>query len=259
MFYKRTAKGIPSLEIWFRNPELKEKKDCPILFYHDMAEEIVLNKGEYLLTGRNARTLVSDLTLSQEDLMMRCEGTTRYKIRRAAKEGAICKQYTSDELLGRDELIRQFDDAYAEMHRKKEMAVVSVANYMRRLCEEGMLSLSACEFEGEIVAYHVYIVGDGIARLLYSVSIFRDTENSAKRAAIARCNRCLHYEDMLWFKKWGYEMYDWGGYATDSALEGINAFKKGFGGEEQPRYHAVMTNRKYIQIGYKIWKKVRRS
>ena len=191
--------------------------------------------------------------------MMRCERNVRNEIRRAEKDGAVCRYYTSDDLCCRDELIVQFDDAYAEMHRKKEMTVVSVANYMRQLCKAEMLSLSVCEYEGETVAYHVYIVGDGIARLLYSVSVFRDTENSSKRTAVGRCNRYLHYADMLWLKEHGFTVYDWGGYATDPALASINAFKKGFGGEEQPRYHAVMTNRKYIQIGYKIWKKLRRS
>lgn len=258
VFCRRKVKGFPALEVWFRKPDLNEKRGYPVWIYHDMDQEIVPSKGEYTLTCRNSRTLVTDLALSPEELMMRCEQSVRYEVRRAIRDGAICRHYTSADLRDKDELILRFDEAHAQMHRQKGMVNVSVASHIWELREAGMLAVSICEFQGEIVAYHIYVVGDKIARLLYSVSVFRNTKDSSKRAAIGRCNRLLHYRDMLWFKETNYTTYDWGGFAIDPALDSINAFKKSFGGEEQPRYHTVITGNKWLQIGYKLWIGIKR-
>lgn len=257
MYYKRKIHGITAVEVWFRIPADIEEFS-PVCSCHDIPEEFQFPQGWHLIARRNARTLVTDLTLAPEELMQRCESNVRNEIRRAGRDGAACIQYCSDELLRHDDRISEFDAAYAEMHRQKNMQVTSVANHMREQCKAGILALTVGLNEGKPAAYHVYVMGDGIARLLYSVSVFRNAETSAQRSAIGRCNRYLHYQDMLWFKKQGYAVYDWGGYATDPALAAINAFKKGFGGEEVPRYHAVFTSSKIIRTGYHLLEKVRR-
>lgn len=48
---------------------------------------------------------------------------------------------------------------------------------------------------------------------------------------IARVNRALHYEDMIFFKNLGFKCYDFGGIAyqtKDKDKSGINAFKMAF-------------------------------
>lgn len=69
----------------------------------------------------------------------------------------------------------------------------------------------------------------------------------------------LHYEDMLWLKGQGYTCYDWGGYATDPALESINAFKRGFGGEVQPRSYMVITSKRWARFAYLVLEHTRKA
>jgi lipid II:glycine glycyltransferase (peptidoglycan interpeptide bridge formation enzyme) len=222
-----------------------------------MMQPIALQKGETLLGARESKTLVSDLTLSEEKLLVCCTSTIRNEIRRAKKDGASCAQYSGKFLFGIKGLFRQFDEAYAEMYRQKKMTAVSVRGYLRTLAAAGFLTMSISKIGNEVVAYHVYVTGDRIARLLYSVSIFRVCEENAMRNAVGRANRLLHYEDMLWFKKQGFITYDWGGYATDPALASINAFKAGFGGTLVSRYYAKVTSNMLVPVVYGIYKRTR--
>lgn len=258
MFYTRKLKGITVLESWFQRPDPNIERKYATHFYQSMAQPVTLKPGEYLLSSRDGMTLNTDLTLTEEELMMRCDRNVRNKIRRAKKDGAQCLHYTAEALHGREDLLRQFDEAYVEMYRSKGRSIPSVFAYMLQLLQADILSISTCSIEDQVVVYHVYIAGDRIARLLYSVSVFRCAEDSVLRNAIGRSNRMLHYEDMLYFKGLGYTGYDWGGYAMDPALEGINAFKRGFGGEVQPRYYALKTKSKGLYLAYLLLKFIKR-
>lgn len=259
MFYTRKNKGLTLLEAWFQLPPPSVRGKYAASFLHNIPPPFVPEKGEYIIKRRDGQTLVTDLTQSGEELMLRCERNVRNEIRRAKKDGAQCRHYMAEELRSREYLLRQFDKAYMEMHRSKGMAAPSVFTYMQQLLRANMLSISTCSIGDQIAAYHVYITGDGIARLLYSVSVFRNTEDGALRSAIGRGNRMLHYEDMLWLKGQGYTCYDWGGYATDPALESINAFKRGFGGEVQPRSYMVITSKRWARFAYLVLEHTRKA
>ena len=86
----------------------------------------------------------------------------------------------------------------------------------------------------------------GRVRLWYSASNFRQYEKqNLSRNIIARANKSLHYDDMKYFKRKEYLLYDFGGYAykTDSPdLIGINNFKDQFGGDlvEESNYSTFL-------------------
>lgn len=189
--------------------------------------------------------------------MQCCSPNVRTKLHRAAREGVGCVLYGAQDLRTLPDLLAEFDTAYAEMHRQKQMADSSVLPYLQSMVASNVLAISVAYIEGKPVAYHGYVTGDGIARLLYSVSVFRGCEDNALRNAIGRANRLLHYEDMLRFKELGYTVYDWGGYATDPALENINSFKAGFGGSLASRYNVTTTAHWLVAVGYRVWEKWR--
>lgn len=257
MFYIRKSKGIMVVEAWFQPPASLVRRKYVASFLHNIPPLLMPDEGEYVIRRRIDQTLISDLAQSAEELMLRCERNVRNEIRRAKKDGAQCRHYAAEELRSREDLLRQFDKAHMEMHRSKGMAASSALIYMQQLLQANMLSISTCSIGDQIAAYHVYIIGDGIARLLYSVSVFRDTEDGALRSAIGRGNRMLHYEDMLWLKGQGYPCCDWGGYATDPALESINAFKRGFGGEVHPRSYMVITSKRWARFAYLVLEHIR--
>jgi len=251
MIVKSRRHLLPVCEIWFSCPEKFNASNYALCSFF-LNNPYIPKNNEYVLSKREAMTLETDLELSDVDLLAKCESNVRNEIRRAKKDGVKCQMFMSPELLGKPAVVKHFCDCYDEMHEKKGMPKVSVLNHLNSLIIAGVLQISVACINNVIVAYHVYLVGDRIARLLYSVSEFRSFNSSAERNAIGRANRLLHYEDMLWLKNNGYYLYDWGGFATDSRLDSINSFKKGFGGEIRSRFHFVITTHRVIQLIYKV-------
>lgn len=257
MLYKRKIKGLTVAEIWFETPKYFSSKKYAFNNYYSMLKFPALKKGERCLIKRDAQTLVTDLTESEESLLLHCDSDVRTKIRRAQKDGVVCLRYTSEELLSENALLRKFDETYAEMHKQKGMCHNSVRSSIKQRAATGPLFLSVCKIEEEIVAYHIYVAGDNIVRLLYTVSAFRGSSDSTARNAIGRANRLLHYEDMLYFKKLGFSLYDWGGYSSDPELFGINEFKKGFGGELANRYFITASSKWWVFVLFALRKLIK--
>lgn len=257
MYYTKKAKGIKAAIFWFNIPEDLIPQKYGFCFYNNMMNPIVLKPEEHVLRKRDALTLLSNLTCSDDELLQSCESNVRNEIRRAKKDGAACQMFTAKELLGMDWLLKQFDEAFAEMHRQKGLQVTSTYAEMKNLADCNALFMSICRLTDETVAYHVYVSDGHTSRLMYSVSVFRNAENNVMRTMVGRANRLLHYEDMLWFKGKGAENYDWGGYSTDEKLFGINAFKKGFGGKLCPCYYLVATSHWWLVTLYRLWTKAK--
>lgn len=121
----------------------------------------------------------------------------RNEIRRAIKEGITTKLLYSAELHEND-IIADFDRAYIAMYQDKGQKAKSIAARLRGMAKAGKLAISFASLpDGGIASYHSYVIGDGIARLLHSVSVFR--EEPEKRKMIGWANRLLHFEDMCAF------------------------------------------------------------
>jgi lipid II:glycine glycyltransferase (peptidoglycan interpeptide bridge formation enzyme) len=81
---------------------------------------------------------------------------------------------------------------------------------------------------------HAYFIVDNTVRLLHSCSLFRDTDDHECQNLVGRANRLLHWDDILYFKRNNYLLYDFGGiYQGDRDKEKIQIaqFKNSFGGE----------------------------
>lgn len=151
---------------------------------------------------------------------------TIYEIRRAKKEGVFCKTSYN---------ISEFTTFYNQFtHAKKIDGILSESELAKY--GDSLVLRSALSEELNILVYHSYLVDWSIkrVRLLNSASnIYLKSINSAEKAHIGRANRLLHYEDMIFFKESGCQLYDFGGYSmntSDRSLIGINSFKDGFGG-----------------------------
>lgn len=223
-------------DFWFEDDRnKKEEKGADFAEYHDMLQ---LPKNMAGFIGKAERmTLISDLTVEKDIIQAAFRKNTRYEIRRAQKEGCKANFLGVDEIKQQDILIHKINQEHTKLFKKKGVRVKDEYDFMHAAAQKGMLIVSTAEVEDlGVCVYHVYVVGNQIARLLHSISVFRDTESNYERNAVGRANRYLHFEDMLYLKEIGYTTYDWGGYSDDEEVKSISDFKLSFGGEKRTVY-----------------------
>lgn len=178
-------------------------------------------------------TIHIDLTSDEKTLLANCRKNTRYEINRARREGV---QFA----LEKD--INNFVRFYNEFAMSKNMATISRADIEQL---HPYFYMTQAVYKNEVIVMHSYLLDQEFkrARLLHSASLFRNLKQSNDRHIIGRANRFLHFEDMLYLKKMGINIYDLGGYAVvnlDEERKQIANFKKGFGGEivKEPNYYS---------------------
>jgi len=184
-----------------------------------------------------ARTLLIDLTADEDSILSGCAKTTRYEIRRAARDHVRCEllaEPTPEQVAA----FAAFYDVFADRKKRPRAGRKRLVS----LRQTGALAISmALDEGGRELVYHAYVMDRESSRamLLHSASHFRDYEDSAIRQDLGRANRYLCWMDMVSFKKLGIRVYDLGGVPPDDAnreLQQIAAFKRGFGGREVAEY-----------------------
>lgn len=221
--YKK--KGIRITQLWYPGTENEYKGKTDILFWHGV-EKRGSEKNRIYITFH---TQMSDLTLSEEELLEKINKTERYQIRKSGRDNVELRTFSSSELKNNPQVMEQFTHMYAQMYEEKGMHQEINRNQMNAYLNAGAIYLTGI-YEGETPhVFHSYIVDEKNARLLHSTSNFRSSEENA--SFVARSNKRLHWEDMLLFKRLGIERYDWGGISNVENPNGIDIFKMKFGGE----------------------------
>ncbi len=191
-------------------------------------------------TSELQHTLISDLDdANAESLLLTFSSTVRNEIRRAEREGVICKAFTSDDLRIRSDIINIFADMYGEMYAEKGMDRALEINSVKAYIENNAFLLTSAYIVDMPCVFHSYIIDSSNARLLHSCSEFRVQDNAIKNT-IGRANKFLHYKDMLYLKELGVVSYDWGGISNPKQPNGIDKFKMSFGGEPIDYYNCTI-------------------
>lgn len=212
-------KGIfKASQKWFANKV--DGRDClSITVYRQVAFDINTN---ILFINKPFYTLHSDLTLNEEEILKKYSSNYRNAVNRCERDGYL---YNSKET------IENFLPVYNNFAEQRGIASLTVKK-LTDLNEN--LILTSSSIGGVITAVHSYLVDYDlkIVRLLHSGT--RRFSEELDSNMVGRSNKFLHHKDMVRFSKDNFKIYDWGGYAfntNDSGLQGINKFKKDFGGE----------------------------
>lgn len=236
MFHAKYKKSFLTMRaIWFSEHREKElEKGCHIAYYRYMP-----NKPS--LPFKEVTTLWTDLKGSPDDILSTMDKSVRYEIRRAQRDRIQTGFFDSAHLSGAPEIIEEFSWAYNHFLEAKNLPGRFNYNAVEAYKETGRFFVSLAKHNEQSCVYHGYVADGNIARLLYSVSLFRDADDPATRALIGRANRLLHFDDLLAFKGIGYSLYDWGGYSYgDEDVSNISRFKFGFGGKPMIVYDAIV-------------------
>lgn len=183
------------------------------------------------------QSLRTDLTRPVNEIVAAFDATCRNEIRRADSRDELYYEVIPEPVDRLDEFITFYD----EFARQK--GIWSTDRYwLGRAAAAHQLVLSQSSRDSEQLVWHAYLCVGVIAILMYSASWFRG-KDSAHRSLVARANRWLHWQDMLWFKRAGVHSYDWGGMFHDESTTdraGINQFKRMFGGRPVQAYECTV-------------------
>lgn len=223
---KETRRGIQIADVWYAQEKIK---DSGIIRYREALKPL---DGQF----QKIRTLMSDLTVSEEEILARFTKNCRYEIRRAQREEVETFHYLGKEITG--EICDEFVRYYEEFWKSKGNPMIEsdkISREITRYAAQDSFAITKAIIGKTAVVYHTYIVGDTIVRLYQSASHFR-TEEEITQSLVGMANRYLHKEDMIWFKGLGKKTYDWGGAGQQEEVASITRFKEAFGGEERFLY-----------------------
>lgn len=229
-------RGISISHVWF----MEESDSLPdintdIFYLHDCAFDSIAASAAIVLPQR---TWVSDLTMSDDDIMKSLSGESRRRIRRAKDDGISVNVYTSRELLQMESLLMEFGSCHKRMFKQKGLSSIFNNDILKTYIEADMLVLTVASYGGRNIAFHSYITSTERVRGHYSVSIFRDGSMDAK--ILQNANLYLHYKDMLYFKNRGVSLYDWAGIQSFENPSSIDIFKMKFPGEKRIHYNIIV-------------------
>lgn len=221
----RSKFGIKVYDVWYAEKSLSKSG---IITYRESIVPIGKNITEF-------GTLVSDLRVSEEEVVAKLSKNCRYEARRAAREGVTIEIYESPG----ESIIEDFCEFYAEFWESKDYGQVDVEKLHLELCgyaQKQALTISKAVIKNKTIVYHTYILDKQYTRLLHSASLFR-TDDEIPQNLVGMANRYLHKEEMLFFKHKGIAFYDWGGAGESEEVLSITEFKKSFGGEPKTFYN----------------------
>ena len=172
-------------------------------------------------------TAYIDISIDSKIFFSNFKKNTRYEINRAKREGIVFEV---------EEDLELFYNYYNEFAKSKNLELLRFETLLKY--KESMIITKAIK-DNSILSMHVHLYNKELAILLYSASQFRNIEDNRTRNLIGYANRFLHFEEMLYFKKMGCSIYDFGGYAyktEDKIAKRINQFKDSFACIPKRRY-----------------------
>lgn len=249
MYFTRKKGLIKIRDFWFcADRERGNESGADFAQYHDM--DCVPTDLQDMVKSRDSQTLVTDLTEEIDALYGKIGKYTRQKIRRAKRENTQTAFYYGTEAAKQEALIRRFDEEHAHMFALKGIDSKSEQPIIAAAGQAGMLALSVASIhEGQECAWHVYIVGNGIARSLHGVSNFREATSNEEKNAIGRANRLLYWDDIQNLKNLGFKVFDWGGYSSANQVKGIAEWKDEFGGIPQNVHNYIFATSTIAKLG----------
>jgi len=227
--------GLRINAIWFC-PDISKaiiQSKADLIFFHGVRNNSFKNA-----IASMQYTLITDLSVSAEDIFKQIGKNCRYEINRAKKENVECLVFEADALKNNSAILRTFKRDYDDFTKQKGITNTYNEWAMEKYIEYGNVILTKAFRGTEDYAQHVYVCDGENARLLYSVSNFR-TEG-VDRNLIGRANKYLHWNDIQYLQNISFQTLDWGGVSSVMNSNGVDKFKKEFGGYEDQYYNIII-------------------
>jgi hypothetical protein len=188
-------------------------------------------------------TKIIDLSKATSANYNDLSSNTRYKIKRALREGIVPRFNPTPN----EADIEIFSSHYDKFASQKGLPLCN--RYKLKLLNSlaALILTTAHNSHGELLVTHAYIADRDSKRLrlLYSASLFRGINDTEERNLIGRANRLLHWFEIESAPNFGYLHYDLGGFPTNTKnpdKSAIARFKGEFGGREVREYNGLTSS-----------------
>ncbi len=219
--------------IFYRFEPICGRGKCPIIFKKTIDVE-------------PSKTMILDLSSSEEDILGAMHHKTRYNIRLSARKGVQVKESRPG---------NKFDDFWNVMTmtgNRDDFKVHSYDHYKKMLeVDDCFMKLFTAEIGGSLLAAGIFsFFGD-------TVTYVHGASSNEKREVMAPY--LLQWHVMKLAKQAGFKFYDLYGIDEDK-WPGVTRFKKGFKGQEvvYPGTFDKIFKDRYYQV-YKLIRKIRRA
>lgn len=185
-------------------------------------------------------TVRIDLVRDEDALWNDVVPKTRKVIRQAGREGITVERI--DELT--EETWNAYLASYGKLWQRKRAAGALGVGQISELIASGRFLLTRSRApDGAVLSWHGYVATAGRARLLSTASDMDPSRDTQWNNMVGRAHRLHHWQDILAFKRDGFDTYDLGGVyrgTEDAEQTNIARFKQSFGGHFADTYDAVV-------------------
>ncbi|MCF6138727.1 hypothetical protein [Pseudalkalibacillus berkeleyi] len=226
------SKGFMRItDIYGRENEIDHQQKTDVIIYSQLPE--VIKKGVSKTLHKRFKTLHIDLTKSTEQLRSEMNRSTRYQVNRAVRDNVKVEIIE----IPSDIDIQSFGVFFNEFAKEKKIGSCNISKLISLRDKNQLVITRVTDENGRLLSSHGYSTDGVKACMIYSCSA-RLLDDSIDKSIIGRANRHLHWQDMMYFKDQGYQIYDFCGLTQEDNDEekNIDYFKKGFGGEEVIEY-----------------------
>ena len=169
-----------------------------------------------------SRTIILDITKSEDDLLKQMAQKTRYNLRLSQRKRVVVKEAPSDSKLA----LNTFWNLLEKTAGKDNFSIHSKKYYSQMLCflsEKGLVKLLLAKHKRKTIAAGIFSFFGETAVYLHGASDYNSRQLMAPYA--------LQWQAILEAKNRGLKYYDFGG-ISEEKWSGVTKFKKGFGGKE---------------------------
>lgn len=187
---------------------------------------------------REVFSLCIDLHKSEEELRKEMNRTTRYQINKGSRDNLTIKVISDPDLND----IKEYAAFFDPFAKEKKIKQCRLDKLQSAALNKMLVITYVHHKDGRKLAGHAYITNQKRALMFYSCS-GRFANSDIPGICVSRANRYLHWQNILYFKNLGYEIYDFMGLTIDPdniAQQNINKFKRGFGGIETVEYQSFI-------------------
>ncbi len=235
--------------IWFYNGEKMPGGGAgDLLFFHGLEEvpSWVSNKrNEY-----TQKTIVKDLTATEEEIWGTLGKHLRSYIKRNAKEGIVVAFYDASAMRQDSSVLKKVAALFEKMYTDKGMKNAFNYSLAQKYIDANGLCIATVSINNEIVGFDAIVHDQKTARLWMTAFDFRNENHDSQ--LLSRSHQNLDWQMLMWCKQKGIMQFDFGGVNSFDNPNGIAKFKMAFNGAETEYINVIAPHTIIGQIAFLV-------